>query len=189
MGTKYFFNFPVCKIYLQDTQSTQGAWARRTCRTPMAHGHIQHTIQETPCVFIFFVCCISSNNRSSHQKCSLNYVLLEIFQNSEKKLATFIKKETRAQVLSCEFCEIFQNNFLVERFGTPALLTKSTGFCVAFGYRSKTRNQSYYSTILRRYFSMVMIKRSTLQLYRTLIFIAQQRMAASNYLKADSWVG
>ena len=35
----------------------------------------------------------------------------------------FIKKETLAQVLSCEFCEIFKNTFLTEHLWTTASIT------------------------------------------------------------------
>ena len=42
-------------------------------------------------------------------------VFLEISQNSllikKTLLINFIKKETRSQVFSCEFCEISQKNF------------------------------------------------------------------------------
>ena len=61
-------------------------------------------------------------------------VLLEISQNSQEntsarvsfliKLQTsasnFIKKETLAEVLSCEFCEIFKNTFFTEHLWTTA---------------------------------------------------------------------
>ena len=55
--------------------------------------------------------------------------VLEILQNSQEKTCTrvifknkfaglqacnFIKKETLAQVLSCEFCEIFKNTVFTE---------------------------------------------------------------------------
>ena len=36
------------------------------------------------------------------------------------KVATFSKKETLAQVLSCKFCEIFKNTFFIEHFRTTA---------------------------------------------------------------------
>ena len=55
------------------------------------------------------------------QRCSVKRVFLEISQNSQEntcarvsfliKLKKFIKKETLAQVLSCEFCEISKNTF------------------------------------------------------------------------------
>ena len=49
--------------------------------------------------------------RSSHRRYSLKKVLLEISQNSQENTCArvFIKKETLAQVLSCEFCEICKN--------------------------------------------------------------------------------
>ena len=42
--------------------------------------------------------------------------------------------------------------------------------------------QNYYSAIPHRYFSRVMVERSTFQLYRTTIFLAQLWMAVSNHL-------
>ena len=44
-------------------------------------------------------------------------ILLKISQNLKEglKACNFIKKETRAQVFSCEFCEIFRNTYFVER--------------------------------------------------------------------------
>ena len=66
------------------------------------------------------------------QRCSVKKLFLKISQNSQentcarfsflKKLqadvCNFIKKETLAQVLSCEFCENFKNTFL---YRTPAV--------------------------------------------------------------------
>ena len=65
------------------------------------------------------------NYRSSHQRCTVKKVLLKISQNSQEntcarvsfliklqaEACNFIKKETLAQVFSCEFCEIFKNTF------------------------------------------------------------------------------
>ena len=59
------------------------------------------------------------------QRCSVKKVFLEISQNSQENTCArisffiklqadacnFIKKETLAQVLSCEFCEISKNTF------------------------------------------------------------------------------
>ena len=69
--------------------------------------------------------------------CSVKKVFLEISQNSQEKTCArvsfliklqaacnFIKKETLAQVFSCEFCEISKNNFF---YRTP-LLAASDGF-------------------------------------------------------------
>ena len=57
--------------------------------------------------------------RSSHQRCSEEKVFLEISQNSQKNTCQFlffnkvagVKKETLAQVFSCDFCEISKNTF------------------------------------------------------------------------------
>ena len=50
-------------------------------------------------------------------------MFIEISQNSQENTcdsantcANFIKKETLAQVFSCEFCEISKNTFFEERF-------------------------------------------------------------------------
>ena len=59
--------------------------------------------------------------KSSHLKCSVKKVFLEILQDLKEstcarvyfliKLQAFIKKETLAQVYSCEFCKISKNTF------------------------------------------------------------------------------
>ena len=57
------------------------------------------------------------------QSCSVKNVFVEISQNSQentwarvsfliKQAGNFIKKETLAQVFSCEFCDISKNTFL-----------------------------------------------------------------------------
>ena len=38
-------------------------------------------------------------------------MFLKISQNSQENTCAFIKKETLAQVFSCEFCQISKNNF------------------------------------------------------------------------------
>ena len=38
----------------------------------------------------------------------------------ESEACNFIKKETLAQVFSCEFCEIFKNTFFTEHLWTTA---------------------------------------------------------------------
>ena len=64
------------------------------------------------------------------QRCSINKVFLEILQNSHEntwaggffnkdsalRAATLlnIKKETLAQVFSCEFCETYRSTFFIE---------------------------------------------------------------------------
>ena len=68
------------------------------------------------------------NFKSSHQKCSIKKVFLQILQNSQENTCArvsflikllvwvlqLIKKETLAQVFLCEFCQIFKNNFFTE---------------------------------------------------------------------------
>ena len=75
--------------------------------------------------------------RSSHQRCSVKKVFLEISENSQKnncardafliklqilllRPATLFKKESLAQVFFCEFCEISKNTFFTEHLWTTA---------------------------------------------------------------------
>ena len=65
-------------------------------------------------------------DRSSHQRCSVKKMFLEILQNSQENTCArvsffnkvagrnFMEKETLAQVFSCEFGEISKNTFLTE---------------------------------------------------------------------------
>ena len=62
------------------------------------------------------------------RRCCIKKMLLKILQNTQEnacarvsfliklqaEACNFIKKETVAQVFSCEFCEIFQNTFFIE---------------------------------------------------------------------------
>ena len=59
------------------------------------------------------------NQRSSHRRCSVKKALLEIWQNSLQNtcarvsfLKNFVKKETLAQVFSCEFRKFLRTSFL-----------------------------------------------------------------------------
>ena len=59
--------------------------------------------------------------RSSHQSCSIKIGVLKNFTKFTGKhlclrpeACNFIKKETLAQVFSCEFCKIFKNTFFTE---------------------------------------------------------------------------
>ena len=49
-------------------------------------------------------------------------VFFKILQNSQEntrpQACNFIKKETLAQVFSCEFCKIFKNTFFTEQLWT-----------------------------------------------------------------------
>ena len=66
------------------------------------------------------------------ERCSVKKSFLEISQNSQEnacvrdsfiiklQACNFIKKESLAQVFSCEFCEISKNSFFIEYFWTTA---------------------------------------------------------------------
>ena len=80
----------------------------------------------------FFISCQNScsftgfeQTEAFVQRCSVKTVFLKISQNSrENTLArvylNFIKKETRAQVFSCEFCEISKKIFFAEHLRATA---------------------------------------------------------------------
>ena len=60
-------------------------------------------------------------SKSSHRRCSVRKVFLEISQNSqENACARASKIETLAQVFSCEFCEISKNTFFTEHVWASA---------------------------------------------------------------------
>ena len=64
--------------------------------------------------FVMFLAALQ-RNRSSHQRCSVRSKFYKIHRKTpvpESKACNFIEKETLAQVLSCEFCEISKNTFL-----------------------------------------------------------------------------
>ena len=66
------------------------------------------------------------------QRCSVKKMFFKISQNSQENACArvfllikwqaqaFIKKETLAQVFSCEFCEILKNTFFIEHLWTTA---------------------------------------------------------------------
>ena len=106
------------------------------------------------------ILCDSHSSRSSHQRCSVRKGVLRYFTKfTEKHLCqslffnkvaglrtttlfkkrlwhrpqacNFIKKETQAQVFSCEFCKISKNTFFAEHhWGTAYGLIK-----FQYGYR------------------------------------------------------
>ena len=74
--------------------------------------------------------CFRAFFRSSHRRCSIRKGVLEISQNSQENTCArvsfliklqasgnFAKKETLAQVFSCEFCEISRTPFLQNTSG------------------------------------------------------------------------
>ena len=75
------------------------------------------------------------------KRCSVKRVLLKISQDSQENTCArfsfliqvqasacnFIKKETQAQVFSCEFCEIFKNTIFHRTPPVPASRSKILG--------------------------------------------------------------
>ena len=66
-------------------------------------------------------------SRRSHRTCSVKTDVLKDFAKFTGKhlcqspqACNFIKKETLAQVVSFEFCEIFKNTYLMERLQMTA---------------------------------------------------------------------
>ena len=74
-------------------------------------------------------------SKSSHLRCSVRKVFLEILQNSQENTCSrvsfliklkastcnVIKKEALTQMFFCEFCEIFRNTFFIEHLPGTAL--------------------------------------------------------------------
>ena len=77
------------------------------------------------------------------QRCSVKKVFSEISQNSQENtcarvsilIKLFIKKETLAQVFSCEFCEISKNTFF---YRTP-LVAASVDLSIYFSIQLYSR--------------------------------------------------
>ena len=98
---------------------------------------------------------IYTRERGSQQRCSIKKGVLKnftkftgkrlcqsiFFNKVIKKFLKFIKKETLAQVFSCEFCEIFKNTFLQNTSG-PLLLARYSGnlwsFILVCGWMQKS---------------------------------------------------
>ena len=57
---------------------------------------------------------ITPTTEAVAQRRPVKKLFLEISQNSQPQACNFIKKETLAQVFSCEFCEILRIPFLKE---------------------------------------------------------------------------
>ena len=60
-------------------------------------------------------------HRSSHRRCSVKKVFLEIWQTPQENTCTRVPfLITVTQVFSCELCEIFKNAFLTKHLWTTA---------------------------------------------------------------------
>ena len=70
-------------------------------------------------------------DRSSHRRCSVRKAVLRNFAKFTRKhlrRSLFLKKETLAQVLSCEFCEISRNTFFHRHLWWLCLCNVTSGF-------------------------------------------------------------
>ena len=87
-----------------------------------------------------------STSRSNHRRCSVKKGVLRNFAKFTGKhlcqslffnqvaggTCNLIKKETLAQVFSCEFCEIFKNTFFTEHVWATASLPRSNSVQISF---------------------------------------------------------
>ena len=87
----------------------------------------------------------SIHYRSSHQRCSVKKLFLKVSQNSQEN---FIKKETLAQMFSCEFCETFENTFFTEHLWTTASEIGFTLMCLWKAMALKTENVRFSESTL-----------------------------------------
>ena len=76
--------------------------------------------------------------KSSHRMCSVKKDVRRISQNSQENTCDrvsckFIKKQTLAQVLSCEFCEISKNTFFTEHVWATASISQNL-LIMLFGF-------------------------------------------------------
>ena len=102
--------------------------------------------------FIFYLCFKNNTKEAVSWKCSVKKICLEISQNSQEttrarvsfsiklqaSTCNFFKRDTLAQVFSCEFCEISKNTHF---YRTPPVAVSDTGIrlfvfiaCVLFLY-------------------------------------------------------
>ena len=119
-----------CRPKLESLQNCDFAlaWSISQLRT-------SNLICSSWCFFVLIL--YSSNYMTQKQPLEVFYkekVFLEILQHSQEKtcarvsfLIKFIKKETMAQMFSCEFCEFFTNTFFTEHFWTTAFNDKNVG--------------------------------------------------------------
>ena len=91
------------------------------------------------------------------RRCSVKNVFLEILQNSQENncarvsflirlqasARNFIKKETLAQVFSCEFCEILKKTFFTEHLQWLLLLLHINYDARSFGFYPINRKEHF----------------------------------------------
>ena len=82
---------------------------------------------------------LSLSTKAVAQRCFVKKVFFKISQNSQEntcarvsfliklQACNFIKKETLAQVFSCEFCEILKNTFFTKHLWATAFVERERG--------------------------------------------------------------
>ena len=66
------------------------------------------------------------------RRCFVKQVFLEILRSSQAQACNFIKKESLAQMFSCEFCEISKNTFFYRTPPVAASKTRTKELCFGF---------------------------------------------------------
>ena len=118
------------------------------------------------------------------QRCSVKR-FLEISQNSQEntcaEACNFIKKETLAQVFSCEFCKISKNTFFIEHLWRLLLVLVSCGFIRGATLTSFRKND---------YFQSVKYRNTKTKTHNKIFVILKSRVARNLNLmnfKVSSW--
>ena len=66
------------------------------------------------------------------RRCFVKKVFLEILRSSQAQACNFIKKESLAQMFSCEFCEISKNTFFYRTPPVAASKIRTKELCFGF---------------------------------------------------------
>ena len=83
-------------------------------------------------------------------------MFLEISQihrkTPEAEVCNFIKKETLAQVISCEFCEVSKNTF---SYRTPPLAASKLKMLLRlFGVSENSQNSLFFNSAISHYWNI-----------------------------------
>ena len=79
------------------------------------------TLRKKKTGFRFLPFSFIANIRSSHQRCSVKKLVLNISQYSQENICvgvSFYLKETLIQVFSCEYCVIFKKTYFEKQLRT-----------------------------------------------------------------------
>ena len=110
-------------------------------------------------IFCFVICRSFSSIRSIHRMCSVRKGVLRNFAKFTGKhlcQSLFFKKETLAQVFSCEICDISKNTFFTEHLWATAFVVWTRSKIK----KSKILNSNIHAHVCERIscYSMIMLK-------------------------------